>query len=153
MRFSFDSYTLRLLDLSTELETEITELEGTPEPTNLQRARLAELKAELSRISKKKEEYVEAHPEQRGLVYKRRRETKENGEGSQAPAPPGKVKRNLFKKNGLPRHPERSVYYDPIMNPFGMPPPGMPYVERGKSIWFGCIYKFELMAWCSSTAW
>lgn len=39
-------------------------------------------------------------------------------------------KRNLFNKKGLPRHPERSIYYDPVLNPFGVPPPGMPYLER-----------------------
>lgn len=38
--------------------------------------------------------------------------------------------RKLFDKNGIPIHPERSIYYDPVMNPFGVPPPGMPYIER-----------------------
>lgn len=41
--------------------------------------------------------------------------------------------RKLFDKNGLPIHPERSIYYDPVMNPFGVPPPGMPYIERRTS--------------------
>lgn len=41
-------------------------------------------------------------------------------------------KRNLFNKKGLPRHPERSIYYDPVLNPYGVPPPGMPYLERGE---------------------
>ena len=42
-----------------------------------------------------------------------------------------KKERNYFGKNGLPRHPERSVYYDPVLNPYGVAPPGMPYAERG----------------------
>lgn len=88
--------------------------------------KLAELKAELEKINKKKAEYVEEHPEQRRLVYRRRKE------GEPEPDLPVLKKRNLFKKNGLPRHPERSIYYDPVMNPFGVAPPGMPYVERRK---------------------
>ena len=32
-------------------------------------------------------------------------------------------------KNG--RDPRRSVYYDPVFNPYGAPPPGMEYRERG----------------------
>lgn len=28
------------------------------------------------------------------------------------------------------RNPERSIYYDPVLNPYGAPPPGMPYAER-----------------------
>lgn len=72
----------------------------------------------------KKDEYVKEHPEQRKLVYRPRKQ--EKGE-DQKEAPPAEQKRNLFNKHGLPRHPERSVYYDPVMNP---PPPGMPYIER-----------------------
>ena len=34
-------------------------------------------------------------------------------------------------KNG--RDPRRSVYYDPVFNPYGAPPPGMEYRERGTS--------------------
>ncbi|KAG2022735.1 hypothetical protein CC2G_000462 [Coprinopsis cinerea AmutBmut pab1-1] len=111
---------------TTELEEEIEKLEqeassgGKPDP------RLAELKAELEKINKKKAEYVEEHPEARKLVYRqRKRDT-----GNEAEAKPLPAKRNMFNKKGLPRHPERSIYYDPIMNPFGVPPPGMPYMER-----------------------
>lgn len=57
-------------------------------------------------------------------MYRRRKE------GEPEPDLPILKKRNLFKKNGLPRHPERSIYYDPIMNPFGVAPPGMQYAER-----------------------
>lgn len=76
---------------------------------------------------KKKDEYVKEHPEQHKLVYRPRRQ--EKGE-DQKEAPPVEQKRNLFNKHGLPRHPERSIYYDPVMNPYGVPPPGMPYIER-----------------------
>lgn len=79
----------------------------------------------MEKINRKKAEYVTEHPEQRRLVYRPRRK-----EGDKAEEEPVLLKRNLFDKNGLPRHPERSVYYDPVMNPFGVPPPGMPFMQR-----------------------
>ena len=36
----------------------------------------------------------------------------------------------VMGKNGKPRYPERSIYYDKVFNPYGVPPPGMPYKER-----------------------
>ncbi|KAG6919052.1 hypothetical protein DXG01_009762 [Tephrocybe rancida] len=106
-----------------DLEDEIQNLEAAKDPT--EQARLAELKAELEKINRKKAEYVEEHPEHRRLVYRPRRKEGE--------APPEEIilsKRRIFDKKGLPRHPERSIYYDAVMNPFGVAPPGMPYVER-----------------------
>jgi len=41
----------------------------------------------------------------------------------------------LYDKNGRLKHPERSIYFDPVFNPFGAPPPGMPYREKRKSAW------------------
>ena len=107
-----------------DLEDEIEKLEADP---NGNKTRLAELKAELEKINKKKEEYVAEHPEHRKLVYRPRRDHTEKDREPEAAKP---QTRNLFKKNGLPRHPERSIYYDPVLNPYGVPPPGMPYVER-----------------------
>jgi hypothetical protein len=69
-------------------------------------AKLAELKAELEHINRKKAEYVEEHPEQRRLVYRRRKE----GVNQRLNCPFYIKKRNLSKKNGLPLHPERSIY-------------------------------------------
>lgn len=98
------------------------------ERSAVEEARLKEITADFERISKKKEDYVAEHPEHRKLVYRAKRRPEEEA----APTAPAPVTRNLFKKNGLPRHPERSLYYDPVMNPFGVAPPGMPYVERRK---------------------
>lgn len=105
-------------------------MEAIAEPSASERSRLTELKGELEKINKKKEEYVEEHPEQRKLVFKaRRRDDKDADKETEEPV---ERKRNMFKKNGLPRHPERSIYYDSVMNPFGVAPPGMPYMERRK---------------------
>jgi hypothetical protein len=79
----------------------------------------------VEHINKKKEEYVAEHPEQRKLIYRSQR-------NDPAPTLPKHLRkqRNYFDKNGLPRHPERSVYYDPVFNPYGSAPHGMPYMER-----------------------
>ena len=111
-----------------EVEKEIEQLETKEAPSATEQARLKELKAELERVQKKKEEWVEEHPEHRKLVFKAKRRPQD--EETRPPPPTGPTSRNLFKKNGLPRHPERSIYYDPVMNPYGLPPPGMPYMEK-----------------------
>ncbi|KAG9314161.1 WW domain binding protein 11-domain-containing protein [Chiua virens] len=110
-----------------DLEDEIEKLESNPELPAPDRSRLTGLKNELAKIMEKKDEYVKEHPEQRKLVYRARKQEKAE---DQKEAPSVEQKRNLFNKHGLPRHPERSIYYDPAMNPYGVPPPGMPYVER-----------------------
>lgn len=102
----------------------IKELEESREDAS----KLAELKGELEKINKRKAEYVAEHPEARRLVYRRRKQ------GEPEPELPTKRPRNLFDKNGLPRHPERSIYYDPVMNKYGVAPPGMPYMERRRLI-------------------
>lgn len=38
----------------------------------------------------------------------------------------------LYDESGRLRDPTRSVYYDPVYNPWGVPPPGMPYQEKGE---------------------
>ncbi|KAI6047844.1 WW domain binding protein 11-domain-containing protein [Pisolithus marmoratus] len=102
-----------------DMEDQIEKLEKATDLSAADKSRLAELKAELARIMAKKEEYVKDHPEHRKLVFRQRRDK----DSDQPPVPPGEQKRNLFDKRGLPRHPERSIYYDPVMNPYGVPPP------------------------------
>ena len=109
------------------MEDEIEKLEAITDPSAADKSRLAELKADLGNIMTKKEEYVKEHPEHRKLVYRPRRD---QGDSTQPPPAPGEQKRNLFDKRGRPRHPERSIYYHPVLNPYGVPPPGMPYVEK-----------------------
>ncbi|KAJ7110360.1 mRNA biogenesis factor-domain-containing protein [Mycena crocata] len=110
---------------TTDLEEEVERLEFATEAKD--KARLVEAKAELEKIYQKKEEYLKEHPEQRRLVYRHRKDGDKPDEEIVLP------KRNFFDKNGLPRHPERSIYYDPVMNPFGVAPPGMPYQERPRN--------------------
>lgn len=96
-----------------ELEEEIGKLEGS---ADADKGRLAELRTELEKINKKKADYVAEHPEHKKLVFKARRQHNDKQSEQEQVIP---QKRNLFNKNGLPRH-----------------PPGMPYVERRKRVLF-----------------
>lgn len=39
---------------------------------------------------------------------------------------------HLYDEQGRLRDPKRSVYYHEVYNPFGVPPPGLPYRERSE---------------------
>lgn len=126
------------------LEAEIRKLSGRHGLNSQDQARLTELKAELARIMKAKTDCkctlrspargssltnapfadVAAHPEHRKFVFPDRPTTDPSGSQQQR-EPPG-----LYNRDGKLKHPERSLYYDPVFNPFGAPPPGMPYRER-----------------------
>ncbi|KAJ7070527.1 WW domain binding protein 11-domain-containing protein [Mycena amicta] len=108
----------------TDLAEEVERLEFSLDPK--EKARYKEAKAELDRIYQKKEEYLKEHPEQRRLVYRGKRDGDKPDEEIVLP------KRHLFGNDGLPIHPDRSAYYDPVMNPFGVAPPGRPYQQRAK---------------------
>ncbi|CCL98095.1 uncharacterized protein FIBRA_00089 [Fibroporia radiculosa] len=112
-----------------ELEEEVERLEANGEASAADKSRIVELRSELESINKKKEEYVAEHPEHRKLVFRSRKQQGDH-ETNAKEEDPAQMTRNLFNKHGLPRHPERSLYYDPVLNPYGVPPPGMPYVER-----------------------
>ncbi|WRT66424.1 uncharacterized protein IL334_003380 [Kwoniella shivajii] len=106
-----------------ELEADIRYLKTQTDATS--KTKLTELESELSYINRTKEAYVAEHPESRDKVFHIRK-PKEGGEGSSS-------SHNDFSKydeNGRLRDPKRSVYYDPVYNPFGVPPPGMPYMEK-----------------------
>lgn len=113
---------------TTPLEDEIADLESQAELSKPEKGRLAQLKQDLKRLLKTKEAYLKEHPEHRSLIYASSRK-KEQGESS-GPVGIAPGDRNVFGKDGLPLRPERSIYYDPVMNPFGVAPPGMPYLER-----------------------
>ncbi|EGO30770.1 hypothetical protein SERLADRAFT_432395 [Serpula lacrymans var. lacrymans S7.9] len=109
-----------------DLEDQVAKLEVISNRSAAEHIQLANLKAELIKIMKKKEDYVEDHPEHRRLVFRGRKVANEDDVKISSM----EQKRNLFNKHGLPRHPARSIYYNSVMNPYGVPPPGMPYIER-----------------------
>jgi UDP-N-acetylglucosamine pyrophosphorylase len=76
-----------LSNSNPDLEDEIEKLSSTATLSDSDQKRLKELKAELDNINKKKEKYLEEHPEQRKLVYRPRRHPKD-GQPSKAGALP-----------------------------------------------------------------
>lgn len=59
----------------------------------------------------------------------------DDGEGSSHQPDPTA---HLYNPDGTLRDPKRSYYYDATYNPFGVPPPGMPYRARSE-------YKYGLL--------
>ncbi|GAA5921598.1 hypothetical protein JCM3775_003123 [Rhodotorula graminis] len=85
---------------------------------------LSRLRADLARLNKAKQEYVDKHPEHRKYVFpERAADPNDATHPSDEPA-------GLYDRQGRLKHPERSLYFDPVFNPYGAPPPGMPYREK-----------------------
>ena len=142
------SYEL-IRSLTIALEQEIRKLSSKGNLSKQDRDELARLKDEVSYINKAKSDCksqlstpeerekanpifhrrldVESHPEHRKYVFPERAADQSEGQASDEPA-------GLYDKNGRLKHPERSIYFDPVFNPFGAPPPGMPYREKRESI-------------------
>jgi hypothetical protein len=76
-----------IISPNPDLEDEIKKLSSTATLSDSDQKRLKELKAELDNINKKKEKYLEEHPEQRKLVYRTRRQPKDD-QPSRMGAPP-----------------------------------------------------------------
>lgn len=102
----------------------------------------------MAYIVKTKEAYVKEHPDAKDKVFKPRgaggggrggdgqgqaeEEGDENGASGSGAEWKGR-KRLHDETTGRLRDPTRSAYYDPVYNPWGAPPPGMPYKERRES--------------------
>lgn len=114
------------------LEAEIRRLSSAEKLDRNQQARLDDLRAEVERIKKTKEEYVKEHPEHRKLVYAGEERRKEEAEERKKADQKNGGGKPLYDDQGRLRDPTRSIYYDPVLNPWGAPPPGMPYRERRK---------------------
>ena len=69
-----------------DLEDEIDKLSSAASLSDADQKKLKDLKAELENIIKKKEKYVEEHPEQRKLVFRSRRQPKD-GQSSKGVVP------------------------------------------------------------------
>ncbi|KAN0059856.1 hypothetical protein ACQY0O_008430 [Thecaphora frezii] len=119
---------------TTPLENDIRALERRHNRSDQDEQQLRALRDEVERIHKVKQHYVAKHPEHRRLVvgYERSPEEIAQQEAQKAAqqaanAPPG-MRMGLGGVAG--RDPRWSVYYDPVFNPYGAPPPGMPYAEK-----------------------
>lgn len=78
---------------------------------------------------------MKEHPDEKDKVFgKPRTHTgiKQAEEEEDENGASGSKKGRLYDENGRLRDPTRSLYYDPVYNPWGAPPPGMPYKEKRK---------------------
>lgn len=150
------SHTTFLLPLTAraDLEAEINDLKARDKLSNEAQERLSSLKSELAYVTKLKDKYVAKHPGERDKVF--HKEGRDNrasgrwhsgdgnddgeegaeGEGSARPRVPRQARpdptAHLYNADGTLKDPRRSYYYDATYNPFGVPPPGMPYRERSE---------------------
>lgn len=126
-----------VLTIVTELEAEIAHLKSRDKLSDEGKEKLAKLESELKFVTKAKEKYVATHPEAKDRVFNTGGERRGRGhaqhdddEEDRGPRPDPMA--HLYNPDGTLRDPKKSAYYDPTYNPFGVPPPGMPYRERSE---------------------
>lgn len=94
------------------------------------------LRIEIEEIRRAKADYLKKHPEHRKHIYPSATTSMPNMQGQQAQQGPASGQlADFFRPDGKSNHPERSIYYDPIFNPWGNPPPGLPYREKPPHEW------------------
>lgn len=116
------------------LERQIQRLEskqGTLEAEDQEE--LKRLQAEVANVKRVKEEYIRKHPDQRNFVRGYEGGPSSSGSSKTNPPPhssssPSRPQTSTAQANQ--RDPRWSIYYDPVFNPYGAPPPGMPYLEK-----------------------
>lgn len=86
MRRTYSEVVLLSSCRSSDLEDEIDKLSSAASLSDADQKKLKDLKVELENIAKKKEKYVEEHPEQRKLVFRSRRQPKD-GQSSKGVVP------------------------------------------------------------------
>lgn len=95
---------------------------------------LKRLKAEVAEVKRIKDDYIRKHPDQRNFVRGYEEKAPSSSKSASAPnkeAGPSSSQRSTgAQPQGATRDPRRSIYYDPVFNPYGAPPPGMPYLEK-----------------------
>ncbi|PWN91275.1 hypothetical protein FA10DRAFT_284220 [Acaromyces ingoldii] len=100
--------------------------------SQVEREELGQLKAEVRRIREAKEAYVKEHPEHRKFVFAREMEEEEESKRKQKEGKEAEERNRDAKRPWEGRDPRWSQDYDPVFNPLGAPPPGMPYREKTK---------------------
>lgn len=116
------------LKLMTDLEGQINYLKSVTNLDDDGKDRLKKLEDELKQVNKLKEKYVAAHPDARDRVFHTGKHAPREHNENEGPKPDPMA--HLYNPDGTLRDPKKSYYYDPVYNPYGVPPPGMPYRER-----------------------
>lgn len=128
---------------TSALERQIQRLEArqsTLDPEDQEE--LKRLQAEVAKVNRIKQEYIRKHPDQRNFVRGYEQDaaasssTIEDAPGASAAAASSSAQAPATQTaapNARTRDPRWSIYYDPVFNPYGAPPPGMPYLEKPHS--------------------
>ncbi|KAA1066617.1 hypothetical protein PGT21_034471 [Puccinia graminis f. sp. tritici] len=130
---------------SSAIQAEISQLERLSKPTLSEQNRLKEARNELSLILKAKQQKgittsTDATPSTSKVIIDpatglpavpgadNRNDADKSGHTSSNTTKSGSNSRtmNWFGPDGKLLEPEKSFYYHPVFNPFGVPPPGMP---------------------------
>ncbi len=92
------------------------------------------LQLEVANVKRIKEDYVRKHPDQRNFVRGFEDRNDAAGPSSKPLISAQTAIAHPHTQDAAPsmkaRDPKWSIYYDPIFNPYGAPPPGMPYLEK-----------------------
>ncbi|TKY85322.1 hypothetical protein EX895_005484 [Sporisorium graminicola] len=101
---------------------------------------LQRLRMEVADVKRIKEEYIRKHPDQRNFVrgYEELASSSATAKASQSSNNDSTVQQlgSAFQSDqsaaaqATSRDPRWSIYYDRTFNPYGAPPPGMPYLEK-----------------------
>lgn len=127
---------------TSALERQIHRLESRQATLNEDdQEELKRLQAEVANVKRIKEDYIRKHPEQKNFV--RGYEDNETNGSTHADSSIGGPSRTSASQPSTARaaaqgvsqqtstrDPRWSIYYDPVFNPYGAPPPGMPYLEK-----------------------
>lgn len=116
------------------LERQIQRLESRTTLDSDDQDELTRLQAEVANVKRIKENYIRKHPDQRNFV-------RGFEDGNDAAGPSSSRASTSHTASAHPhtqgasssttaRDPKWSIYYDPIFNPYGAPPPGMLYLEK-----------------------
>ena len=96
---------------------------------------LKRLQDEVANVNRIKEEYIRKHPDQRNFV-RGYEEPSSNSDNQIVTTSTSIAVRNTTRNvpaaasQTTSRDPRWSIYYDAVFNPYGDPPPGMPYLEK-----------------------
>ncbi|KAJ1018805.1 hypothetical protein NDA16_004610 [Ustilago loliicola] len=120
---------------TTVLERQIQRLESKQSTLEAEdQQELKRLQAEVANVKRVKEEYIRKHPDQRNFVrgYEDGARSSSN-QKINPPSPSSTTSQTQAAPSiaqSTQRDPRWSIYYDPVFNPYGAPPPGMPYLEK-----------------------
>ncbi|GAC99189.1 hypothetical protein PHSY_006789 [Pseudozyma hubeiensis SY62] len=121
---------------TTSLERKVQRLETSRTALSPEeQEELKRLQDQVASVKRIKEEYIRKHPDQRNFVrgYEQPSDSfSESRPGSSSASQTHNVAPSIAvaPSHTTAQDPRWSIYYDAVFNPYGAPPPGMPYLEK-----------------------